>query len=145
MTLEHSPLLARIITLTSISGLEGALTGKGSRFDQVVSDLGFAADVITIKDGAATGSTLRLLLDGTIDRGKETADLRGTLVPSYYGLNEAAKYIPVLGHLLGGNDNAFFTIDFTVQGALADPKISVKPLTSVAPGFLRDIVKRLEK
>jgi hypothetical protein len=145
VTLEHSPLLARIITLTSISGLEGALTGKGIRFDQVVSDLGFAADVMTIKDGAATGSTLRLLVDGTVDRGKETADLRGTLVPSYYGLNEATKYIPLLGHLLGGKDNAILTIDFTVKGALADPDVSVKPLNSVAPGFLRDLVKRLDK
>jgi hypothetical protein len=145
VTLEHSPVLARIITLTSISGLEGALTGKGIRFDQVVSDLGYGGDVMTIKDGAATGSTLRLLMDGTIDRAKATADLRGTLVPSYYGLNEAAKYVPVLGRILGGSANAILTIEFTVKGALADPDVSVKPLTSVAPGFLRDIVKRLDK
>lgn len=145
VTLEHSPLLARIITLTSISGLEGALTGKGIRFDQVVGDLGFANDVMTIKDGAATGSTLRLLMDGTVDRKTSEADLRGTLVPSYYGLNEAAKYVPVLGNILGGSEKALLTIDFTVKGPLDDPKISVKPLTSVAPGFLRDIVKRLSK
>jgi hypothetical protein len=146
VALNRSPVLAEIVSLTSLSGIESALRGKGGvRFEQVGADLAWADDVLRIRDGAATGPALRLLLEGSIDRRNARANLEGTLVPSYYGLNEAPQHIPVIGSLLGGSANAVLTIDFSVTGPLADPKVSVKPLSSVAPGILRDVMKRLER
>jgi hypothetical protein len=145
VVLQRSELFTSIISLTSLSGIRNALTGKsGLRFDQVATDLVVNAEQVRLRDGAASGPALRILADGTIDRTTEAIALEGTLVPSYYGLNEAPKNIPVLGNLLGGTANAVLTVEFEVTGPLSDPKVSVSPLASVAPGFLRDLLKRLD-
>jgi len=144
VALNHSPVLADIVNLTSLSGVRNALTGKsGLRFDRIASDLVWTGDQLEIRDGAATGHTLRILLDGTIEGAGERVRLQGTLIPSYYGLNEMAPRIPVIGSIFGGSAKAVMTVEFTVTGSLASPKIAVKPLTSVAPGILRDVLKRL--
>jgi hypothetical protein len=144
VALKRSPVLAGILNLTSLSGVKNALTGKGGlRFDRVVSDLVWDGDQLQIRDGAATGPTIRILMDGTIDTAAESANLAGTLIPSYYGLNEAAPSIPVIGQIFGGSAKAAWTVEFKVTGPLADPKVSVNPLTSIAPGILRDVLKRL--
>jgi hypothetical protein len=63
-------------------------------------------------------------------------------VPSYFGLNTAASKIPLLGDLLTGTDReGIQAIQFHVTGPLADPKVSIDPATSLAPGVLRDLLK----
>ena len=70
--------------------------------------------------------------------------MRGTLVPSYYGLNAAGARVPVIGELLSGSQHAGIqAFDFTVQGPLASPQVRVDPITGLAPGLLRDIGRRL--
>jgi hypothetical protein len=75
--------------------------------------------------------------DGTIDREDDTCDIRGNVIPAY-SLNSALGRVPVLGRfLVGAKDEGVFGIDYHVGGALADPKVRVNPLTSVAPTMLR--------
>jgi hypothetical protein len=46
----------------------------------------------------------------------------------------------VLGDLLlGGQGQGLFAANFRVAGSLDDPKISVNPLSTLAPGFLRKL------
>jgi hypothetical protein len=81
-------------------------------------------------------------LAGTVDGAGATCDLRGTLVPSYAGLNAAPGRVPVVGRVLtGGEEKAISAVDFTVTGPLQSPRVSVNPL-SLAPGALRDLFRR---
>ncbi len=143
--ITRSPTLARLATLTSFSGMMSALNGSGIEVDQLAVGLVHRTPLITVNDGALSGPSLRILFGGTIDRERSSLDMRGTFIPSIYGLNELAGSIPVLGTLVGGGgqERAIQAVDFTVTGALGDPKVSVNPLSAVAPGILRDLLRRL--
>ena len=84
---------------------------------------------------AEIGSTL----EGWFDFDRDTLDLSGTFVPAY-GVNNLFGKLPVLGLVLGGGaaggaDRREFP-RFRL-GRLA--KLSINPLSAIAPGFLRKI------
>jgi len=113
-------------------------------FQEVRADIRNRDTIVTVTDGTARGPELVLLVAGTVDRAARTMDMRGTLVPSYYGLNAVGGRIPVLGELLTGSGQAeLHAFDFTVRGPLASPQVSVDPISALAPGALRDLVPRL--
>ena len=62
----------------------------------------------------------------------------GVFVPAY-GVNNLFGRLPVLGLLLGGQQEGLFGLNFRVTGRVSDPSLSVNPLSAIAPGFLRKI------
>jgi hypothetical protein len=65
--------------------------------------------------------------------------IAGTLVPAYT-LNSVLGNIPVLGNLLlGGEGQGIFAANFRLYGPRDDPKVSVNPLSTLAPGVLRNL------
>jgi len=53
--------------------------------------------------------------------------VNGTLIPSYYGLNEAGTKLPVIGGLIGAvTGGAIQAFDFGVTGALANPDVKLQ-------------------
>jgi len=143
-TLRRSPLLARIATLTSVSGIASALQGSGIAVRELRAGIAFRESTLTITDLVATGPSLSVQIGGTVERAGWTSALRGTFVPSYYGLNTAAARVPVLGKLATGTKGeGIQAFDFTVRGPISAPQISVSPLSSIAPGALRDVLRRV--
>jgi uncharacterized protein YhdP len=143
VVLVKAPVLARVARVASLTGILDTLDRSGLVFDRAQAELRYAQPALSIVDGLASGPGLAFALDGTIDRVAATADLRGTAVPSYYGLNTAPGRIPVLGKVVG--DKGIQAIDFTVTGALADPQVKVAPVSALLPGRLRDVVRRFER
>jgi hypothetical protein len=143
VVLVKSPVLARVARLASLSGILDTLDRSGLVFDRAQAELRYDHSALSIADGLASGPGLAFALDGTIDRIAATADLRGTAVPSYYGLNTVPGRIPVLGRVVG--NEGIQAIDFTVTGALADPQVKVAPVSALLPGRLRDVVRRFER
>jgi hypothetical protein len=48
--------------------------------------------------------------------------------------------VPILGKLLlGGEGQGLFAANYRAVGPIDDPKISVNPLSALAPGFLRNL------
>ena len=136
--------LRRIVALGSLSSLESAFTGAGLRFERIGAALRWRHPTLTVTDGVAHGSALTLVADGTIDQPAATLDMRGTLIPSYYGLNTAPGRIPILGGLIGrGDEKAIQAIDFTASGPIHEPQVQVKPLSAIAPGVLRDVLRKI--
>jgi hypothetical protein len=143
-TLTRAPLLARIATLASPTGIARSLRRSDIMWRQLTADIGHRGVLVTITDGMLDGPDLAVLFDGTIDRVAWTADMHGTLVPSYYGLNTAAGRIPVLGKLVTGpGGEGLQVFEFAVRGPLAAPQVSVNALSALAPGALRDLLRRL--
>jgi hypothetical protein len=64
--------------------------------------------------------------------------MRGTLVPAY-AVNSILNNIPLIGTLLGGPGSGVFAATYRMTGSLDDPDISVNPLATLAPGFLRGL------
>ena len=79
-------------------------------------------------------------IEGQIDYTKDDVHLRGTFVP-FYGLNNMFGQIPIVGLFLGGGSNeGLLGITYEATGSPSAPRISVNPVTAIAPGLLRKFI-----
>lgn len=144
-TLTRQPTLARVATLASLSGITSALSGGGIAFEKMEAGLSHRDGLITLRDGRAKGSSIGLTFRGTIERTAGTVALEGTLVPSYYGLNQVPGRLPIIGEIMTGTrKEGVLVVDFQVSGSTADPQVSVRP-SSLAPGVVRDLLRLLPR
>ncbi|HZS84542.1 MAG TPA: DUF3971 domain-containing protein [Stellaceae bacterium] len=135
----HAPALAKLLALASFSGIASLLSGDGIPFDRLTGDFTAEAGRIAVSRLRAWGGALGVTTDGSVDLGRGTLDLAGTIVPAYR-LNSLLGNIPVIGNLLqGGEGQGLFAANFRAAGALDDPAITVNPLSALAPGFLRNL------
>lgn len=136
----HAPLFARLLTLTSFTGLSDLLTGgSGIPFRALEGDIVYGAGTIKITNMRAYGGALGISVNGTVNHNAGTLDASGTLVPANI-LNTIIGDIPVIGSLLmGGPGQGIIGANFRIAGPIEDPKIAVNPLSALAPGFLRNL------
>ncbi|WP_298374298.1 AsmA-like C-terminal domain-containing protein [Azospirillum sp.] len=139
-TLIDVPVLARLLNAISPSGFAEFLEGgKGVNFGRMSANFRKQGPTLSLADLRTSGSALGLTLEGDVDLDRETANLRGTIVP-IYGLNRLVGQIPLLGDLLsGGEGQGIFSATWRVRGRLSDPDVTVNPLAILAPGFLRNL------
>ncbi len=134
-----APVLAKLLTVASFTGVLELLGGEGIGFQGMDGDF-------VIDDGVATtelmriyGASLGLTAKGNIDFDNDAIDLTGVVVPAY-SINNFLSKIPLLGTLLtGGEGEGLIAVVYTVKGEVEDPAVSVNPLSALTPGFLRNI------
>lgn len=135
----HAPILAKILSLASFAGIDSLFSGDGIPFTRLLGDFSATPGIITLKRARAFGGAIGVTADGKVDLGQGTVDLSGTVVPAYT-LNSILGNIPILGNLLlGGEGEGIFGANYRLAGSSDDPKISVNPLSALAPGFLRKL------
>jgi len=139
-TVVRAPLFARLLTLTSYTGVSNLLTGgRGIPFKALQGDIVYGASTIKIANMRAYGGAIGISVDGTVDYDAGTLDASGTLVPANI-LNTVIGDIPVIGSLLvGGEGQGIIGANFRIAGPINDPQIAVNPLSALAPGFLRNL------
>jgi len=143
--IRGAPWLLRLATLASLTGVRDSLSKGGLAFDQATARLALRWPTLSIADGVAAGSGLGLRADGAVQLDSETMQVNGTLIPSYYGLNEAGTKLPIIGGLIGAvTGGAIQAFDFRATGAFANPDVKLQA-SSMAPGALRDLVRKLER
>jgi hypothetical protein len=134
-----APALARLLSVASLSGAGALLRGQGIPFNRLAGQVIFSGNLISLNGLRAYGGALGINASGDVDRVKEEISIAGTLVPAYT-LNSVLGNIPVLGNLLvGGEGQGVFAANFRIYGPREDPKISVNPLSTLAPGILRNL------
>jgi hypothetical protein len=145
VTVERVPWLMKVVSLASIRGLLDLGTAQSVFIERAVATVAQRrANVLEVRDAVARGPTLAIRVSGEVDRTAGTLALEGTLVPSYYMLNEGADRIPIVGGVIGwATAGAVQAVTFTVRGPRTDPVVSVQPLSSLAPGVLRDWLRKL--
>ena len=135
--LVRAPLFARILSLPSFSGAGSMLTGSGIPFSTLRGDFAYGEDHLVLDKLLAYGGAIGVTGNGVVDLGRDRLDLQGTIVPAY-ALNSIIGNIPVIGSLLlGGEGQGLFSANYRVTGSSVEPKVSVNPLSALAPGFLR--------
>lgn len=141
----NAPVLARVLSVASFTGLADALRGDGIRFARTQVELTVTPDRIEARNGVAYGPGLGLKVEGAYDRNSELVDFVGMVAPAY-SLSRLIDKIPVLGQLLtGGEGEGLLATEFRVRGKIDDPSVTVNPLTALTPGFLRDLVSTAER
>lgn len=138
-TLSKAPTLAKVLQVASLTGIGAAMSKKGLDFDAFEGQFVYKDNRVTFSKASAHGSSIGMTVNGILDLEADTANLGGTLVPAY-SFNRAIGKIPVIGSLLtGGENEGVFAATYRVAGPLEKPKISVNPLSALAPGFLRNL------
>ena len=135
----RAPVLARLLSVASLSGIGALLTGQGIPFTRLEGDFQFSTDKIALNNMRAYGGAIGINASGTVDRAGGQIDVSGTLVPAYT-LNSVIGDIPLIGNLLvGGEGQGVFASNFRLYGKLEDPQVSVNALSTLAPGVLRNL------
>lgn len=137
--LVHAPVMARLLSVASLSGISALLSGEGIPFTRVKGDFVIEGGKLELKEFRAYGGAIGIKADGVYDFASQTLDFAGTLVPAYT-LNSVLGNIPLLGKIFtGGEGEGIFAGNFRVAGSLAEPQITVNPLSALAPGVLRKL------
>jgi len=134
----RAPILARVLSVALLTGVLDSLTGEGIRFAGLEADFAYADPRLDITEAKASGPSLGVTARGTMNLDAETIDLDGTIVPAN-AINSLPGRIPIIGDFLTGRGGGVFAASYKVTGALGDPKVSVNPLSALAPGFLRNL------
>jgi uncharacterized protein YhdP len=135
--LVRAPAFAKLLSLASLTSLSSLLAGEGLPFTRLGGDFASSEGKLELKDLHAYGGALGINVSGLVDLSNDTIDVQGTIVPAYT-INSILGYVPLLGKLLlGGEGQGLFAANFRATGPIDDPRISVNPLSALAPGFLR--------
>ena len=134
-----APAIARVLQAMTLYGLISALRGPGLQVDRLIAPFRLDGDLLSLDDARAFNSALGVTAKGSIDIAAGTANLQGTIVPAYM-LNSFLGNIPLIGRLFSPEQGGgVFAVSYGVRGKLADPAVSVNPLSALTPGFLRGL------
>jgi Protein of unknown function/AsmA-like C-terminal region len=139
---KRAPVLARLLSVALLTGIVDTLTGQGIRFAQLDADFAYLGPTIEVIDARSAGPAMGLTAKGTIGIDADTIDLTGTVVPAN-ALNSLPEKIPLIGNLITGGGGGLFAAAYKISGPTSDPKTSVNPLSTLAPGFLRNLFGRM--
>jgi hypothetical protein len=134
-----APLLARVLTIASLTGAGDVLSGDGIHFKRGEAHFTLADDIVTLKEARASGTEIGITAKGQIDISNDRLALEGTIVPAY-AINSALGDIPVIGPLFTGEKGGgLFGFNYSVSGPAGNPDVGVNPLSALTPGFLRGL------
>ena len=134
----RASILARVLSVALLTGVLDSLTGEGIRFSGLEMDFAYADPRLDITEAKATGPSLGVTARGTLNLDAEIIDLDGTIVPAN-AINSLPGRIPIIGDLLTGRGGGVFAATYKVSGPMAEPRVTVNPLSALAPGFLRNL------
>ncbi|MDQ7018733.1 MAG: AsmA-like C-terminal region-containing protein [Robiginitomaculum sp.] len=137
--LRNVPVMARMLSLGSLTGIANTMSGEGIGFKTLIAPLEFDEGKIYIGEARATGPALGVTVTGTINMAEKSMDLSGALAPAY-SLNSALGNIPVLGGVLvSRKGEGLFGLSYQVKGPFEALQVFVNPLSALTPGVLRRI------
>lgn len=133
------PILAKLLSLASLTGFLDTLAGNGIAFTKLSADAKMAGTTLQVKNGKAYGSAIGITVKGKIKPFLGNIDLEGTVVPAYTA-NSVLGKIPLLGTILtGGEGGGIIAANYSMKGEGEDPSVMVNPLSLLTPGFLRNL------
>jgi hypothetical protein len=137
--LLQAPAFGKVLQGLTIYGVGEATSGPGLEFDRLIAPFSIAHGVLRLREARAYSASLGFTASGTIALADGSCDLRGTVIPAY-AINALPGKIPVIGKLFTAEKGGgLFAVRVSVSGLLADPQVSVNPLSALTPGVLRDV------
>src|SRR6476469_267856 len=123
-----------------VSGAPGSAGIAGVDFSEMRADFTRFPGKMAVRDGVVRGPLVGATVEGNIDYTRDDVHLRGTFVP-FYGLNNMFGQIPIVGLFLGGGSKeGLVGITYEAVGPPGAPRITVNPVSAIAPGLLRKFI-----
>ncbi|NDB04021.1 MAG: hypothetical protein EBY38_10225, partial [Flavobacteriaceae bacterium] len=136
----EAPAALQLFSVLSPIGLYAIVEGEGTKFRFGTANLQTRGDKVNIMHIKGHSDAVDVSVVGTYQRSNGMVNLSGTLVPARL-ISSALGQIPLVGQLITGADNSgLFVTQFKMKGPVGKPNIRVNPVTSIAPGLIRDIL-----
>jgi len=138
--------------LKNVGGLTGTLLlsiidgGDAIRFDHFELDGTYKFGLLEIEGARAEGSALAISAKGEIDIGNDTFEIEGAISPAYIITRTIDAFplfdqLPLLRQIITGTgEEGIFATNYRAFGPLEDPEFTISPLSTFAPGILRDVL-----
>jgi len=131
--IQDAPDMAALLNAISLVGLLDEMAGQGIYFSSIDSRMRISPTEIKVLSGSAVGPSMGLSFDGTINTAAGILDLRGAISPIYL--------VNAIGSVLTRKGEGIIGFNYTLKGPFANPKVSVNPLSGLAPLFLRNLMR----
>ncbi len=136
---KQDSVLADILNAISVVGLVQQLSGDGIVFETVDGQFELKPKGVELRKTSAVGVSIGITLDGNYNTSTKGLNFEGVVTP-LYALNGTLER--VFGKLFGRTrGEGLFSFVYKLSGAASDPKISVNPLSILAPGAFREMFR----
>lgn len=133
VSIKDAPSMAALVNAVSVVGLVNEMNGDGIYFDEVEAEFRLTPGRMTLSRGSAVGASLGLSMDGVFSTQTSEIAMQGVITPVYL-LNG-------IGSVLTRKGEGVLGLNYTLKGPAKSPKVSINPLSVLAPGGLRDIFR----
>ncbi len=141
-SLYNTPVLVKLLSVASFSGMVDMLTGEGLTFSHFDAPFRYKDGILTVKSGKTYGNVVGLTFSGAYNTDNEDISIKGLIAPAY-GLNTMIGKIPFVGKLLAGKDGTVFAANYSITGTSSNPDISLNPLSVLSPNSLKEAVSKV--
>ncbi|WP_254453106.1 YhdP family protein [Ruegeria atlantica] len=131
--ITDAPAMAALLDAISLVGLLDEMTGQGIFFSTIDSRMRITPTEIKVLSGSAVGPSIGLSFDGTVDTVAGMLNLRGAISPIYL--------VNAIGSVFTKKGEGIIGFNYSLTGPLTKPKVSVNPLSGLAPLFLRNLLR----
>ncbi|MBF0445322.1 MAG: AsmA-like C-terminal domain-containing protein [Magnetococcales bacterium] len=138
--------ISTILGLFSLKDLPQLVVGdrpdldtQGFTYNSLQGELVFENSVLRTNAMELDGPAMKVVLSGMVDLPEDRINLLIGIRP-LQNLDEIVSKIPVLGTILTGSRGAVLESQFLVNGKLSKPEVEVRPLSTLTPGIIRDII-----
>ncbi|MEQ3624383.1 MAG: AsmA-like C-terminal region-containing protein [Celeribacter sp.] len=131
---QSAPGLAALLNTISVVGLLDQLNGPGLLFNEVEGVFRLTPTAVEITRASAVGPSLGLSVAGVIDLGRAMLNLQGVASPIYV--------VNSIGQVISRKGEGVFGVNYEMTGPIAQPDVSVNPLSFLTPGMFREIFRR---
>jgi len=133
ISIKDAPTMAALVNAVSVVGLVNEMNGDGIYFDEVEAEFRLTPNRMTLKRGSAVGASLGLSMDGVYATDTGQVAMEGVITPVYL-LNG-------IGSLLTRKGEGLLGFNYKLSGAAKSPSVSINPLSVLAPGGLRNVLR----
>lgn len=138
-SVHNTPVLAKLLTVASFSGMLELLMGEGMTFSHFDAPFKYKSKILSVRNGKTYGNVLGLTFNGAYNMGNDNIGIKGMIAPAY-GLNTLIGKIPLVGGLLAGRDGTVFAANYSIIGKSSNPDVSMNPLSALSPNSLKEAV-----
>jgi hypothetical protein len=112
---------------------------SSEKFQRAFARVVYRSGTLAVENGVVRGEQIGATFQGMLRDAAGNMDMTGTFMPAY-GLNRLFAELPIIGAILGnGRDRGLLGITFKVVGRFDQPKLTINPLSIIAPGVFRQI------
>lgn len=134
---KDAVIVGKLLQAVTVYGIVDALRDTGVYFAEMQVPFCLCAKVLRLGPSRAFSASLGITAQGWIDLDRKLMNIGGTVVPAY-SVNAALGRIPLVGRLFSPErGGGLIAANFSVDGAMASPSVSINPFSLLTPGFLR--------